>query len=82
MGLRIDVKTVGVKTLTSISGELLAEGVLELKKALPMTADALEFDLSNLRFADSEGIKALRGLINDGATVIGASPFIKKLLGI
>ena len=82
MGLRIDVKSVGAKTRICVAGELLAEGVGELKRTAPPTGESLELDLSDLTFADSEGVDALRGLIDDDATAIGASPFIKKLLRI
>ena len=82
MRLRISVESVGAKARISIAGELLAEGIGELKRTAPPTGESLELDLSDLTFADSDGVEALRGLIDDGATAIGASPFIKKLLAI
>ena len=82
MGYRIDVASVGGKTRISIAGELLAEGVGELKKAGGAIGGCLELDLPDLTFADADGVEALRRLIDDGAIVIGASPFIKKLLMI
>ena len=82
MGLRIDVESVGIKTRISIAGELLAEEVPELEKASGKCGGCVELDLSNLRFADSDGIKSLQRLIDNGATAIGASPFIKNLFAI
>ena len=82
MGMRIDVESVGIKTRISIAGELMSHGVGELKRTTLANADSLELDFSNLTFADSDGVEALRRLMDDGATVIGASPFIKKLLEI
>ena len=82
MGFRIDVASEGAKTRISIAGELLAEGVGELKKAAGANGELLELDLTELTFADSDGVEALRRLIDNGATAIGASPFIKKLLAI
>jgi len=82
MGFRIDVESVGIKTRISIAGELLAEGVGELKQAAGANGESLELDLSDLTFADDYGVETLRRLIDDGASVIGASPFIKKLLTI
>ncbi len=82
MGFRIDVASVGAQTRISIAGELLAEGVGELKKAAGANGELLELDLTELTFADSDGVEALRRLIDNGATAIGASPFIKKLLAI
>jgi len=82
MGLRIDVKSVGAKTRICVAGELLADGVGELKQAAGANGESLELDLSDLRFADSDGVATLRGLIDNGAIATGASPFIKKLLEI
>ncbi len=82
MVFRIDVESVGSKTRISIAGELLAEGVLELERALATTADALELDLTDLTIADPDGVGVLRRLIDNGATTIGVSPFIKYLLAI
>ena len=82
MGFRIDVKSVGGNTRICIAGELLAEGVLELEKALATTADALELDLTDLAIADPDGVGVLRRLIDNGATTIGVSPFIQSLLAI
>ncbi len=80
MRLRIAVQSVGAKVRISIAGELLTEGVGELEQVLGATGDSPELDLSDLGFADDDGVQALRRLIDDGSAVIGASPFIKKLL--
>ncbi len=82
MGFRIDVASVGAKTRISIAGELLAEGVGELEQAAGANGESLEFDLSDLSFADSTGVEVLRRLIDNGAIAIGVSPFIRKLLAI
>ena len=37
-------------------------------------------DLSNLLFADDAGISAIRALVDKGAQVHGASPFVQLLL--
>ena len=80
--MRIDVESVGIKTRISIAGELLAEGVGELERTATRTGESLELDLSDLRFADDDGVEVLRRLIDNGAIATGASPFIKKLIGI
>ena len=82
MGFRIDVASVGAKTRIRIAGELLTEGVGELKQVAGANGGCLELDLSDLRFADEDGVEALRRLIDNGTTAIGASPFIKNLLAI
>ena len=82
MGFRIDVTSVGLQTTITIAGELLAEGVGELEQVAGANGESLELDLSDLSFADSTGVEALRRLIDNGAIAIGASPFIRKLLAI
>ena len=73
MGLRIEVESVNAKKRISIAGELVAEGVPELEQVSGANGESLELDLSDLRFADSDGVQALRRMIDDGATTIGAS---------
>ena len=82
MGLRIVVESVGAKVRISIAGELVTEGVPELEQASGANGGGLELDLSDLRFADDNGVATLRRLIDNGAIAIGASPFIKNLLAI
>ncbi len=82
MGFRLDVKMVGIMRRISIAGDLLAQRVGELKQVAGGNGESLELDLSDLRFADSDGVEALRRLIDSGATAIDASPFIEKLLAI
>ena len=80
MRLRITVESEGAKTRISVAGELVAQGVPELEQVLGANGGCLELDLSDLMFADDDGVATLRRLIDDGAITIGASPFIKKLL--
>ena len=80
MRLRIAVESVGIKTKIIIAGELVAEGVSELEEAMEATGGGLELDLSDLTFADDDGVAALRQIIENGAIAYGASPFIKNLL--
>ena len=82
MGLRIDFKSSGNKTRIIIAGELRAGGVVELKRTLPFITDAIELDLTELTFADSDGVEAIRQLISTGETAIGASPLIKRLISV
>ena len=82
MRLRITVESMGAKTKISVAGELVVEGVPELERVSGANGGCLELDLSDLRFADDDGVTTLRRLIDDGAITIGASPFIKKLLAI
>ena len=82
MRLRIAIESSGAKTRIIIAGELLAEGIPELEQALGVNDNSLELDLSDLSFADSDGVAALRRLTDGGATVVAASLFVRRLLGL
>ncbi len=76
MGCRISTKALGARTRISVAGELPVQGVGELKRVSAASGDSLTLDLSDLRFADDDGVEALVCLIDKGATVLDASPFV------
>ena len=80
MGIRIDCHFNGAKTVISIAGRLCGTAVKQLERAFTQVEGPRVIDLSNLVFADSEGIDAIRARIDEGAQVQGASPFIAMLL--
>ncbi len=80
MDIRIDCHFNGAKTVISIAGRFCGTGVQQLEQALAQVEGPSVIDLSNLVFADSEGIDAIRASIDEGAQVQGASPFIALLL--
>jgi hypothetical protein len=65
-----------------VEGWLEGEAVAELDRVISGGPGPLRLDLSELRSADTAGLAALRVLRAGGASIAGASPYIKLLLGI
>ncbi len=80
MGIRIDCHFNGSKTVISIAGRFCGTGVQQLEQACAQVEGPCVLDLSNLVFADNDGIDAIRAIIAKGVQVHGASPFIALLL--
>jgi hypothetical protein len=80
MGIRIDFISDESETVVRIAGCLSGTAVAQLKKACDQIEDPFMLDLSNLSFADDEGIDAIRAIADKGAPVRGASPFVQLLL--
>lgn len=68
-------------TVFRLEGWLEGEAVAELERVALESAGPIRLDLSGLRSADTEGLHALRALRTTGATLVGASPYIRLLLG-
>ncbi len=64
-----------------LEGWLEGEAVAELERVIEGGSGALRLDLSELRSADKAGLTALRAHRAAGASIVGASPYIKLLLG-
>jgi hypothetical protein len=67
--------------IVRIEGWLEGEAVAELERVIDGGSGALRLDLSELRSADKAGLAALRAHRVAGALIVGASPYIKLLLG-
>jgi hypothetical protein len=78
--IRIDITSEGLQTVVRISGRLSEATVAELEKACGPMNGATVLDLSNLVSADNAGVYAIRALVENGAEIRGASPFIQLLL--
>lgn len=70
----------GVRVMR-LEGWLEGEAVAELERIVSVGSGPVRLDLSELRSADTAGLAALRGLRAAGASLVGASPYIKLLLG-
>ena len=81
MHIRIDLISDGSETVVRIAGRLSGIAVAQLKQACDPIEGPFVIDLSNLLFADDEGIDAIRAIADKGAQVHGASPFVQLLLG-
>ncbi len=64
-----------------LEGWLDGETVAELERVVSEGSGPLRLDLSELRSADTAGLDALRALRAAGASLVGASPYIRLLLG-
>jgi len=63
-----------------IEGWLEGEAVAELERVVSGGSGPLRLDLCELRSADTAGLAALRTLRAAGASLVGASPYIRLLL--
>jgi hypothetical protein len=64
-----------------LEGWLEGDAVAELERVISGDSGPLRLDLSELRSADAAGLAALRALRAAGASLVGASPYIRLLLG-
>ncbi len=80
MEIRIDITVEGPKTIVFLAGRLSGVSAAHLRKACDPIKSAFVLDLSNLLFADDGGIDIIRAIVDKGAQVRGASPFVQLLL--
>ena len=80
MTIRLSTETCRTGTTIRIEGQLTAAELPDVKAACDSAHPPLRLDLSGLRSADSDGIRALRSLTETGAELQGASPYIRQLL--
>jgi hypothetical protein len=63
-----------------LEGWLEGEVIAELESVVNGGSGPLRLDLSELRSVDKAGLDALRALRAGGASLVGASPYIRLLL--
>ncbi len=80
MGIRIDHIRSGSTSVVHIAGRLSGTAVADLKNTCDPIEGPFVLDLSSLLFADEMGIRTIRAIVDKGAHVHGASPFIELLL--
>ena len=80
MEIRIDITSEGPETIVRVAGRLSGVMVAQFRKACDSIEGAFVVDLSNLLFADDAGIDTISAIVDKGAEVRGASPFIQLLL--
>ncbi len=81
MTLRITPIGAGPARALKLDGRLTGEEVLELRRACEGVKGSLVLDLTHLQSADRQGVSVLRELRAQGAGLIGASQYIRLLLG-
>ena len=80
MTIRVSTEAGQTGTTIRIEGRLTAAELPDVRAACDSANPPLRMDLSGLRSADIEGIRALRSLSETGAELQGASPYIRQLL--
>ena len=80
MEIRIDIESEGPDVVLHVSGRLTGPAITQLSDACEPMEGRFVLDLSKLRFADDDGVEAIRSLRERGADIRGASYFIKILI--
>ena len=80
MTIRVTTEAGETVTTMRIEGQLTSSSVPDVRTACESANPPLHLDLSGLRSADSDGIRALLSLSEAGAELRGASPYIYQLL--
>ncbi len=80
MTIRVSTEAGGNVTTIRIEGKLTSSSVPDVRAACESANPPLRLDLSGLRSADSDGVRALLSLSEKGAELRGASPYIYQLL--
>ncbi len=80
--MTIRVSTEAGKTMTTIriEGQLTSVRVPDVRAACESANPPIRLDLSGLRSADSDAIRALQSLSEAGAELHGASSYINQVL--
>ncbi len=80
MTIRVSTEAGETATTIRIEGQLTSPGVPDLRAACESANRPLRLDLSGLRSADRDGIRALRSLSDARAELHGPNPYISQLL--
>ncbi len=80
MTVRVSTEAGETVTTIRIEGQLTSASVPDVREACESANPPLRLDLSNLRSADRDGIRALRSLLESGIELHGADPYIRQLL--
>ena len=80
MTIRLTASTNGTTTTVLIEGHLTGADLPDVTAACEPADTPMCLDLSGLRSADADGVRALRALSEQGAELRGANPYIAELL--
>ena len=78
--IRITTRLTGSLSTIKVDGRLLSGDTAELVRACQGSCGTLVIDLSDLSFADDEGVSVLKDLRAQGATLRGARLYVATLL--
>ena len=80
MTIRVSSTTDGTTTQILVEGRLEGADVPDLRAVCESTEPPWSLDLSGLRSADTDGIRALRALLESGAELHDADPYVRQSL--
>lgn len=80
MPIRISCDSTEGGTTLRIEGRLLSEDLPSLQTECARHPASLRLELSDLQFADRESVEKLRRLIDEGAELVSASPYLDLVL--
>ena len=80
MTIRVSTEVGETVTTIRIEGQLTSASVPDVRAACESANPPLRLDLSGLRSADRDGIRALWSLSEGGAELHGANSYIKQVL--
>ncbi len=78
--IRVSTEVGETATTIRIEGRLTGADLPDMRTAYKWAKRPLRLDLSGLKSADIDGIRALRSLSETGAELHGVSPYINQLL--
>lgn len=82
MTFRLQVTHQGETSVVKVDGTLTEEGRTEFLRTVHACGHPLRLDLTDLRSADEKVLRVIRELLEGGAEIVGAPPYIAMLLGI
>jgi anti-anti-sigma regulatory factor len=80
MDIRIDIESEGPEVVLHVAGRLTGPAIVQLSDVCEPIDGNYVLDLSKLMFTDDAGAEAIRTLREGGASIRGASSFIKLLI--
>ncbi len=80
MTIRVTTEAGQTGTTIRIEGQLTGAELPDVRAACDSVSPPLRLDLSGLKSADIDGIRALRSLSETGARLQRANPYIRQLL--
>ncbi len=80
MTIRVSTEAGQTATTILIEGQLTGAGLPDVRAACESAKPPLRLDLSGLNSADTDGIRALRSLLESGTELHGANLYVRQLL--
>lgn len=80
MGVMINKKNDGERTIIQIAGALRGRAIDDLERLCTETSGPLCLDLSQLRSSEDEGVQLLKALAGQGVRLLGVTPYVALML--